>query len=500
MPDHNNAPSAFEELGFYTYLTQLTEEIQSLYLESSLPWVLGYSGGKDSTTVVQLVWNALAALSEEERTAKQVYVISTDTRVENPLVSTWVDRSLQMINASAREQHMPITAHLLKPKVTDSFWVNLIGRGYPAPSPKFRWCTERLKIWPNNNFILNVADKYGQAILALGSRRAESIKRAQHMKNNERYRIKLHVAQNKHLPNCQLYTPIEDWNNDDVWLYLDNVPNPWGVDNRDLLELYRGATPDRECPMIVGELETDTPSCGDSRFGCWTCTLVSRDRSLESMIANDPDNSWLQPLVNFRKQICVKDNKKQRDFRRRTGLVQIHNGKAIFGPYLQRQREIFLRELLRTQQQIRDNAPEQYRELEIITLDELREIRRVWITDLNEIEDILPKIYQEETGRDFPEQGLPYYHAFGERSLRLLRKVCGNGEDGETDKVRMQYEMLRELINIQWQYRTYLRRAGLFERMEEAIKKHFYESAADAVAFAEKKKDIREGKAVQEDA
>ena len=138
-----------------------------------MPWVVGYSGGKDSTAVLQIVWRALAGLEPEQRT-KPVHVISTDTLVENPVVAAWVTHSLDVMAAAAEAQGLPLTPHRLTPTVTDTFWVNLIGRGYPAPRPKFRWCTERLKIKPSNSFIREMVRSHGEAILVLGTRKAES--------------------------------------------------------------------------------------------------------------------------------------------------------------------------------------------------------------------------------------------------------------------------------------------------------------------------------------
>src|SRR5262245_12092590 len=122
--------SAFSELGFRDTLDLLIAEVQQLYLVDEIPWVVGYSGGKDSTATLQLVWLSLQRLDPDRR-AKPVHVISTDTLVENPVVSAWVGRSLRRINDQAKEQGLPITSHQLSPQVEDTFWVNLIGRGYP---------------------------------------------------------------------------------------------------------------------------------------------------------------------------------------------------------------------------------------------------------------------------------------------------------------------------------------------------------------------------------
>ncbi|MEA3503138.1 MAG: DNA phosphorothioation system sulfurtransferase DndC, partial [Actinomycetota bacterium] len=123
--------SAFEN-GMSSAIERLSDEVRSLYLEDEIPWVVGYSGGKDSTATLQLVWLALAELPESQRT-KDVYVITTDTLVENPIVGQWVNHSLDTIQRAAEHQALPITPHRLTPKTSDSFWVNLIGKGYPAP-------------------------------------------------------------------------------------------------------------------------------------------------------------------------------------------------------------------------------------------------------------------------------------------------------------------------------------------------------------------------------
>ena len=210
-------PSAFDELGFRESVAGLVDEIKALYLADDIPWVVGYSGGKDSTAVLQLVWTALEQLPAEQA-QKTVHVISTDTLVENPVVARWVTRSLDVMAEAATGSGLPIESHQLTPEVNNTFWVNLIGRGYPAPRQKFRWCTERLKIKPSNAFILNVVRTNGQAILVLGTRKAESTSRRHRMEKLEGERVRDRLSPNGSLPNSLVYSPIEDWSNDDVWL------------------------------------------------------------------------------------------------------------------------------------------------------------------------------------------------------------------------------------------------------------------------------------------
>lgn len=166
---------------WFEQIKVLTREIKELYLDSDNGFVVGWSGGKDSSAVLQLVWNAVKQIPVEQR-HKTIYVISTDTRVENPIVAAWVRQSHQRMKQAAAEQQMPIEPHLLYPDLKDTFWVNLIGKGYPAPRQKFRWCTERLKIHPANHFIRDKVRENGETILVLGTRKAESAKRAATMK------------------------------------------------------------------------------------------------------------------------------------------------------------------------------------------------------------------------------------------------------------------------------------------------------------------------------
>lgn len=484
MPDTGKRLSAFAALGLKQSIAKMAEEVVALYESDEIPWVIGYSGGKDSSATLQLVWLALSELSRD-RLTKPVYVISTDTLVENPIVALWVSKSLDRINAAAREQDLPITAHRLMPETGNTFWVNLIGRGYPAPRPKFRWCTERLKIMPSTKFITTVVQQHGEAILVLGSRKAESHKRAEVMEKFEKRRVRDKLSPNGSLPNSYVYTPLEDWTNDDVWLFLMQVANPWGYRNKDLLTMYQGASEDGECPLVV---DTSTPSCGDSRFGCWVCTLVAKDKSMHAMIQNDVEKEWMLPLLELRNELDPPNtpdtDRHLRDFRRMNGTVQIFNDRPIPGPYLQEVRADWLRKVLAAQQHIRNHAPEELRDIELISLAELEEIRRIWVVDKHEIEDTLPGIYEEATGNPYPGRSLDDNQVFSAEEMAVLSEVCG--ED------TMHYQLTRELLSIEKRYKSMLRRAGLFKLFERAFSSHFYENEEDAVAKAQARRDVTE--------
>lgn len=474
------ARSAFDELGLKAAVRQRLDEIKELYLSDEVPWVLGYSGGKDSTASLQLVWTAVSEIPADRR-HKTIHVISTDTLVENPIVASWVNHSLEAMGKAANETSMQLEAHRLTPEVSNSFWVNLIGKGYPAPRPRFRWCTERLKIKPSNRFITDMVRKSGEVILVLGTRKAESASRAKSIQKHSRYRVRDRLSPNSTLPNCMIFSPVEDWSNDDVWMYLMQVDNPWGYNNKELLTMYQGASEDGECPLVV---DTTTPSCGDSRFGCWVCTVVDQDKSMKAMITNDDEKLWMEPMLKLRNELGdTEKDRERRDFRRMNGLVQIvgskymakgeepENTRLIHGPYTQEWRVKWLTQLLEAQRSVQQNGPEEVRDLELITINELKEIRRIWISEKHELEDMLPQVYETVFGQPFPGHRLDDSYTFGAEEIQLLKDLCENPE---------QFALTRELLGVEQKFRTQSRRSGLFKALEQSIRKHFYDDEEDA--------------------
>jgi DNA sulfur modification protein DndC len=469
--------SAFTTLGFRETLRRLREQIKDLYLSDEIPWVIGYSGGKDSTATLQLIWSAVAELPPEKR-AKRIYVISTDTLVENPIVAMWVEHSLKQMAISAVEQAMPIEPNRLTPAVKDRFWVNLIGKGYPAPRPKFRWCTSRLKINPSNDFINRVVDQNGEAILVLGSRKEESEARKATIEKYEgSTRELLSKNGNPRLDRVWVYTPVSNWTSDDIWQYLMQVKNPWGYNNKDLLGMYQGATADGECPLVV---DTSTPSCGDSRFGCFVCTLVEQDKSMQAMIRNDQEKEWMLPLAELRNRyLDTSDDRKHRDFRRMDGSLTLFNGRLVHGPYKQAYREELLKALLIAQAQVQEKGPEAVREFQLISLDELREIRRIWIEEKHEIEDVLPLLYEKATGSAYPDGPFDEGHALQPEDINLLKKLCA--DDGEAGDIH--FQMVRELLHTESRYRTVSRRVGLYDALESTVSAGGFSSEDEALKY-----------------
>jgi len=490
--------SAFSDTGIKESINSMVEEVQALYLADEVPWAIGYSGGKDSSAVVQLAWMALSGLKAEQL-HKPVYVMTTDTMVENPVISSWVERSLNMMGEEAKKQELPILPNLLKPSVENTFWVNLVGRGYPAPRHKFRWCTDRLKIQPSNKFIEDTVSKHGEVILLLGVRSAESFARAKSIarrKSNPRESLTKHDQ----LMNCLVYSPIETWLDDDVWAFLLRYPSPWNFNNKDLMNMYRGATEDNECPIVV---DTSTPSCGNSRFGCWVCTLVEEDKSMGAMIQNDEEKEWMIPMLRLRDELSFRRDedrardRRRRDFRRMGGQVTLslyadENGDhpLIPGPYTQKARADWLRRLLVTQQQIQSNesTPEYGKNIELLTKEELQEIRRIWVVDKHEIEDLVPGIYEEVMGVKYPGDDIEERPIFDSEVLGILNDCCEGNP--------LAYELARNLLDVEGTYRAKGTRRGLFDDLEKEIKRCFYEDKDDATSWAHRKAELKDSTSI----
>lgn len=454
----------------------LKETIRNLYLCDDIPWVIGYSGGKDSTATLQLVWLALQELPREQ-VKKHVHIINTDTMVESPVISKWVQTSLKTMEDAANEQGLPFFTHRLTPAMDNTFWVNFIGRGYPFPRKKLRWCTDRLKIQPVNTFVKEKIAEHGEIIMVIGTRKAESARRAKTMAYYEKKRVRELLSPNQAMVNELVFSPLEDWNDNDVWVFLMQYKNPWGYSNKDLLTLYRGATADNECPMMV---EKGLPSCGKSRFGCWVCTMVEKDKSMEAMISNDEEKAWMLPLLEFRNKFGDEEHdRERRSFRKMQGYLQGSYKQLHHGPYKKEVREEWLKELLEIQKNINEHGPEEFQNLELITIPELRIIRRIWVIEKHEFADTLPGIYKEVIGKPFDDPEWMAPAAFKQEEWDILKGVVNELYPHE----ELAFEMAYSLIDIENHSNNLNQRKGITDALESCIQKTFYKNEEDATEY-----------------
>ncbi len=448
------AKSAFQARA----LADRLADIQAVYLQDKRPWIIGYSGGKDSTATLQLIWQAIAKLPKKDR-QKDIHVLSSDTLVEAPGIVDHIDENLELIRQAAAEQGLPFTATKVVPQADQTFWANLIGRGYPAPMQTFRWCTDRMKIKPADRFIMEKVSEHGEVIVALGVRQGESMSRDQLL---ALHKIKgTNLQRHSKFSNAYVYAPVEDWTVDDVWHYLLQVDSPWGYDNEHLSALYRQA--DGECPLVV---DTTTPSCGNSRFGCWTCTVVTKNKSMEAMI--DKGEDWMAPLVAYRDFLADthRPERKQevRSHRRLDGRVLTMTrgstpGKVSRGPYKLEFCKELLQRLLETEREVNESRPDL--DLELITIDELKEIRKQWRERRGDWTDSVPEIY----GRVYPD-----------REVEWPKDDIGSPSGLEFDLISQVAEehglplrVLTKLVDTERQSQSMKRRHSIYKNLERTL-------------------------------
>lgn len=430
-------------------IDNLIDEIIDQYLygdESNRPWIIGFSGGKDSTVMLQLVWKAISRVKEFSGLVnRNVYVVCNDTMVENPVITEYVFKVLDRIEKAAVEQDMPIRVIKTIPRLEDSFWVNLIGKGYPAPNNSFRWCTERLKIKPTSRFLLEQVDSFGEAVILIGTRSAESVQRAKTMRKHS---IKgKRLTKHPNHPNTFMYAPIRNLSLEEVWYIINTMSSPWGSNNSELFQIYSDASADDyECPTVVTSKEHK--SCGQSRFGCWVCTVVAEDKSMTALIENGL--TWLTPLLKFRNQLAEERN--IIEFRmpeRRNGAAAI-NG---MGPYHPSYRSKILERLFEAQKKIQEDKPH----VELITNQELVAIQTIWYRDFI-FDQKVSELYQRTYKINFEMKDQDERN---QKELELLKNSCkGNPSD---------FDLIQELLTLQKNKSLLNKKRGLKEDIENRI-------------------------------
>ena len=412
--------------GEFQVFEDIIQEMALVYRHDKRPWLIGYSGGKDSTLLCCLVMEMLQRLTPYQR-HKTVYIVSSDTMVENPIVKNYMHRMSAMINATGK--NLKVKADIIYPEVADTFWSRVIGLGYPTPeAPGFRWCTERLKIHPMNKYTLDTIKTNGQVVLLLGVRKAESTYRANNIRSRE-IEGKILVPHTD-IEGAHVYNPLTEIPNELVWKFLlkDNSRTPWGSDNKYLFSLYQGENLGEE-QSVIGEIDKDKiPVTGHSRFGCWICTMVKEDKSLKAFI--DRGETWLEPLRDFRNWLIeLRSTPSARETKRRNGqMYKKADGEYGLGPFTMASRVEILRRLL--QLEVDYN-------FELITIEELKYIDKTWDDEGDLSRRTLVDLYYEIKGKHLPWDD---YKApvFSEEVIDEIKKQCAENN--------VEFELISKLI------------------------------------------------------
>lgn len=437
-------------------IEHIIEEITDQYLEKdryNRPWIIGFSGGKDSTVLLTLVWLAMNRLKEKGVClTRRVYVVCNDTMVENPVIEEYVINVLNKIDRAAKEQKMPISVTQTTPTIEDSFWCCVIGKGYPVPNNSFRFCTEKMKIKPTSQFITDQISSDGEAIVLVGTRLTESQARERSIKKHE---IKGHRLSKHPLnPNTYTYAPIKELMLEEVWWIINTLPSPWGFDNKILFDIYRDASADDyECPTVI--TDDSHQSCGQSRFGCWVCTVVKEDKSMSSLISKG--TIWMKPLLDFRNRLVENRNVSElRCDTRRNGQRAVDETGHNMGNYTMGYRIQLLRELLTIQKETQNHRAS----IDLITNQELIAIQVLWYRDGN-FSTTVNDIYNEVYGYNIPNTNI------GLQERILLEKSC-------TDNPK-HFTLIQELLALQKNKVLLMRKYGLQTDLESRLEHYIRE-------------------------
>jgi len=344
---------------------------------------------------------------------------------------------------------LPIIVKKTTPKLEDTFWTNLIGKGYPAPNNSFRWCTDRLKITPTSSFLHEQIDNKGEAIVLLGTRYEESTKREASIRKHEVEGNRL--SKHAHDLNTWVYAPIKELMLEEVWYIINTVKSPWDFDNSILFQIYSDASADDyECPTVITNKEHS--SCGQSRFGCWTCTVVKKDKSMSALVENG--QQWLKPLLDFRNDLVEDRNKSEnRSKTRRNGQVAIDEEGNNQGSYAPHYRAKVLRELLELEKKVQEDRPH----IKLITNQELIAIQVTWNRDgifEYKVGDIYRKVYDKELNTN-------NLKSLDATERRILKEVCADEVD--------YYHLIDNLITLQESKSLMISKYGLHNDVEKRI-------------------------------
>ena len=255
--------------------------LEKLY-EKNKKWIVTYSGGKDSTALV-----VLALYMKERFPDIDLSITYSDTQMEIPGMALVARNFLD-----ALQNKYDSKVRIVTPDIEDTYWVRMIGRGYPPPGPRFRWCTPKIKIKPSRKL------HNDEGLFITGLRLGESQQRDVRLKNS---------CLNSGANECggdvwatqkgiDVAAPIIHWDTFDVWQFLMITAVKVVPEAQLVVDLYGNTS---------------------MRFGCWMCTVVMKDKTMIALAnAGDP---VITKLLAFREWIQEEKLKPENRYIRKDG-------------------------------------------------------------------------------------------------------------------------------------------------------------------------------------
>lgn len=300
-------------------------------------WIITFSGGKDSTSSIVV---SLETALERAGKVKRIDIVYADTLIEIPTIRNFAVSFLRKLKNLSRIGHLPLKFHITKPEIQQRFWVRMLGKGYPPPHQRFRWCTKRLKIDPVEKSLKGFIQP-NRTVIITGVRFGESNGRdkrlSQSCSRGGECGQGIWFTHSNRLKAGYL-APLINWSNCDIWDFLTLYAPEMGYPTTNLEQVYNGH---------------------ETRFGCWMCTVVRQDKAMEKTIAQ-PKWNHLAPIAEFRNYVWRATRGSETRERREDGLP----GRLKLGV-----RKNLLNRLEQVQKKVG---------FELISEEEILEIRKLW--------------------------------------------------------------------------------------------------------------------------
>lgn len=223
--------------------------IEHYYRNEERPFQVGYSGGKDSTLVLQLV----CEVADKNEWKNPVFVGYNKTGLEPIGKFERINKQLE------RMRKVGINAGCSEPALKNRFWCMICGRGYSTPAFSLRYCTTCLKLQPNERYFTKVAkESPSRGCLVIdGTRKEESKQRTKRLTEQG---APFGLVRLRKQLNIESLSPIADVKTAEVWEYLESVGT-----------FFWGGT----IAELKGEYQNDY-----ARDGCWVCPFLTKEKEL----------------------------------------------------------------------------------------------------------------------------------------------------------------------------------------------------------------------------